>query len=91
MSKGFKKSVAFLFFLLAGITIGSVIAYLAKDIPVLSWLAYSKTVGLATGSPAVIDLIVIKIAIGFELTASVAQILCIIISIIVFGKTCKNL
>lgn len=91
MSKSIKKTIAFLFFLLAGITIGSVIAYFAKDVSWLSWLSYSKTVGLSTSSPAMLDLIVFQLAFGFTLTVNIAQIICVIISIIIFSKTCKSL
>ena len=91
MSKGFKKTIAFIFFLLAGIVVGSVVAYLTKDVSWLSWLSYGKTVGLSTASPAIIDLIVLKIAFGFTLSVNVAQIFCVIIAILVFSKTCKSL
>lgn len=91
MSKGIKKTIAFLFFILAGITIGSAIAYLTKGISWLSWLSLGETVGLSTSSPAIINLIVLKIAFGFTLSVNIAQIFCVIIAIIIFSKTCKSL
>lgn len=91
MAKGLKKTVAFLFFLLAGIAVGSVIARLCVGIPWLSWLSWGQSVGLSTSSPAIIDLIVIKIAFGFSLNANISQIIGVIIAIIIFSKTCKSL
>ena len=46
MTKDIKRTIAFLFFLLAGIVLGTVIARLCEGVPVLSWLAYSMSVGL---------------------------------------------
>ena len=91
MSKGLKKTIAFLFFLLAGITVGSVIAHFTQGMRYLSWLSYGKTVGLSTASPAILDLIVFQIAFGFTLSVNIAQIICVIISILIFSKTCKSL
>lgn len=91
MTKDIKRTIAFLFFLLAGIVLGTVIARLCAEVSFLSWLAYSMSVGLDTASPLVLDLIVFKLAFGFSLTVNPAQILCIIIALIVYNKTCKNL
>ena len=91
MAKGMKKTIAFIFFLLAGVTVGSIVAYFSKDISFLKWLSYAETVGLSTNSPVLVDLSVLKIAFGFTISVSIAQILCIIASILIFSKTCKNL
>ncbi len=91
MTKGLKKTIAFLFFLLAGIVVGSGLAFLIKDVPFLSWLAKGYTVGLSTNSPAILDLIVFQVAFGFTLSVNIIQIFCIIISILIFSKTCKGL
>ena len=91
MGQGLKRTIAFLFFLLAGIVIGTVIAKLCAEVSFLSWLAYEMSVGLATDSPMILDLIVFRLAFGFSLTVNPAQILCIIASFIIYNKTCKNL
>lgn len=91
MAKDLKKTIAFLFFLLAGIVLGTVVARLCADVSFLSWLAYTMSVGLDTASPLVLDLIVFKLAFGFSLTVNPAQIICIIIALIVYNKTCKGL
>ena len=91
MGKDIKKTIAFLFFLLAGIVLGTVVAKLCADIPFLSWLAYSMSVGLDTASPLVLDFIVFKLAFGFTLTVDPAQIICVIIALIIYNKTCRGL
>lgn len=91
MGQGLKRTIAFLFFLLAGIVIGTVLANLCANISFLSWLAYEMSVGLATDSPMILDLIVFKLAFGFSLTVDPAQIICIIASLIIYNKTCRGL
>lgn len=91
MTKDFKKTIAFLFFLLAGIVLGTVLAKICSGVPYLHWLAYSMSVGIDTGSPLVLDLIVFTLAFGFTLEVNTAQIICVIISLIAYNKTCKGL
>lgn len=91
MAKDFKKTIAFLFFLLAGIVLGTVLGKLCANVGFLSWLAYNMNVGIDTGAPVVLDLIVFKLAFGFVLSVNPAQILCVIIALIVYNNTCKGL
>ncbi len=91
MGKNFKKTVAFLFFLLAGITIGAFISHICQGRPYVDWLAWGQEVGLSTNSPAILDLIVFKLAFGFTLKVTIAQIFTVILSIFAFAKTCKSL
>lgn len=91
MGKDIKRTIAFLFFLLAGIVLGTVLAKICAGVSFLSWLAYDMSVGLDTGSPLVLDLIVFKLAFGFTLTVNPAQIICVIAALIIYNKTCKGL
>ncbi|MBP1550230.1 MAG: DUF4321 domain-containing protein [Oscillospiraceae bacterium] len=91
MTKDFKKTIAFLVFLLAGIILGTILGRLCEGVSFLSWLAYSLSVGLDTASPLVLDLIVFKVAFGFSLTVNTAQIICIIAALLIYNKTCKGL
>lgn len=91
MAKDFKKTIAFLVFLLAGIILGTILGRLCDGVSFLSWLAYSMSVGLDTASPLVLDLIVFKVAFGFSLTVNTAQIICIIAALLIYNKTCKGL
>ena len=91
MAKDFKKTVAFLVFLLAGIVLGTILGRLCEGVSFLWWLSYSMSVGIDTASPLVLDLIVFKLAFGFSLTVNTAQIICIIASLLIYNKTCKGL
>ena len=50
-----KKNILLLFFILAGAMVGSLIASAAAGVPMLSWLAYSETIGIPTANPAYLD------------------------------------
>ena len=91
MSKNFKKTIAFIFFLLAGITLGAFVSSVCAGHRYFDWLAWGQEVGLSTDKPAYLDLIVIKIAFGFTLRVTIAQIFTVILSILAFNKTCKSL
>lgn len=91
MAKNFKHNIAFIFFLLAGITLGAFISKISEGKQYLDWLSWGQSVGLSTDKPAVLDLIVIKIAFGFVLKVTIAQIITVLLSILIFSKTCSKL
>ena len=82
MSKTFK----FLFYLLAGVIIGSLLANLLGGIPALSWLAYTKSIGFSAANPAVLDLVIIRITFGFSMSVSVAQIITVSTAMYLYNK-----
>lgn len=82
-----KKTLVFLFYLLAGIIVGSLLATLCAGVPFLSWLSYASSVGFAANNPACLDLIVIKFYFGFSMGVSVAQIICIGIAIFLYNRS----
>ena len=59
--KNFKKTFAFIFFMLAGIILGAFIAYVCEGKDYVGWLAWGKNVGIESFA---IDLYVIKFNIG---------------------------
>jgi hypothetical protein len=91
MAKNFKKTIAFIFFLLAGITLGAFISHICAGQPYVDWLSWGQEIGLSTSSPAMLDLIVLKLAFGFTLKVTIAQIFTVALSIFAFAKTCKSL
>lgn len=82
-----KKSFVFLFYLLAGIILGSLVANLCARVPFLSWLAYSGQIGFAANDPACLDLIIVKLYFGFSIAVSVAQIFCIALALSFYSRT----
>ena len=82
-----KKNILLLFFILAGAMVGSLIASAAAGVPMLSWLAYSETIGIPTANPAYLDLA----AFGLEMGLSIAQIGCIILSLFGYRWALKKI
>ena len=73
-------------FILAGIVVGGLIGELAKNVSWLSWLGYSKGFGLA--EPVVLDISVMKITFGLSINISIAMIIGVIISLVIY-KLCR--
>ena len=83
----FKKTLAFIFFFLAGIVLGAFISYLAQG-SVVNWLAWGKELGVENIN---INLYIIRFSFGLMLNCTVAQLITIPVMLIVYAKTCKNL
>lgn len=86
-----QRTLVFLFFLLAGIIIGALLASVGEAVPFLNWLAYGKTIGLSTSNPMLLDLSMLKIAFGFEIGINVAQIITITIALLVYRNVAQKL
>lgn len=84
----FKRTFAFIFFMLAGIVLGGFIAYICQGRAYVGWLAWGKSVGVEN---VAVDLYVIKFSIGLVIHATISQIFTIAAALIIFSKTCKNL
>lgn len=82
-----KRTFLFLFYLLAGIIIGALLANVLVGIPALAWLGYTNTIGFSAANPAVLDLIICKITFGFSMSVSVAQIITISLAMVLYNKT----
>ncbi|MBP1557708.1 MAG: DUF4321 domain-containing protein [Oscillospiraceae bacterium] len=86
-----QRTLVFLFFLLAGIIVGALLASVGEAVPFLSWLAYGKTIGLSTANPMLLDLSMLKVAFGFEVGINVAQIITITIALLVYRNVAQKL
>lgn len=86
-----QRTLVFLFFLLAGIIVGALLASVCANVPFLSWLAYSKTVGISTSNPLLLDLSMLRLAFGFEVGINVAQIITITIALLVYKNVAQKL
>lgn len=86
-----QRTLVFLFFLLAGIIVGALLASVGEAVPFLSWLAYGKTIGLSTSNPMLLDLSMLKVAFGFEIGINVAQIITITIALLVYRNVAQKL
>ena len=86
--KNFKRTFAFIVFMLAGIVLGAFLAYICDGKSYVGWLAWGKNIGVENVS---VDLYVIKLSFGLMIRATISQIFTIAAALIVFSKTCKNL
>lgn len=89
--KGKLNMALLLFFLLAGVITGALLASLAFGIPFLSWLAYGKNFGLSVQEPLIVDFSVIRLALGFEISINIAQIITITLSMLLYRLVGKKI
>lgn len=82
-----KRNLLLLFYLLAGIIVGSMVATLCANVSFLRWLSYGGTIGFNPSSPFVLDLQVFTLTLGFSFSISVAQIIFIALAIFLYNKT----
>lgn len=85
-----KRALLLLFLLLAGVVFGALIASAASAVGFLSWLGFSRTIGISPDSPFVLDLSVLRMAFGFTTSVSVAQVLCIGLAIVIYNVITKR-
>ncbi len=84
--KNTQKTIMFFIFLLGSIVIGSLVAYLTKDIAFLSWLSYGKTFGINNANPTTIDMGVLQLTFGVGIELNVAVIIFITIGMLIYGR-----
>jgi hypothetical protein len=72
-----KKNVVFIFYIVAGIILGSLIAALCVNVSWLSWLAFGINVGFGGENPAVLDLAVLRIAFGINISITISHVITI--------------
>lgn len=76
-----KKFWINLFLVLAGVVFGTMIAHVTSGISALSWLAFGQSFGLS--SPLTLDLGIITITFGINITISVATVICTALMLII--------
>lgn len=86
-----KKTVLGVFYLVAALVVGALIAAATEQVPFLSWLAFGKSIGLSVRDPVVLDLSVVRIAFGCEIGVTVAHILCFIGAFFGYKYTVKRM
>ncbi|WP_250277679.1 DUF4321 domain-containing protein [[Clostridium] colinum] len=82
--KNTKSSLVFILNVISGLVIGCFIGDMVKEIKYLSWLSYGKTIGLT--SPLSINLEIIAIQFSFTIKFTLAGIIGMIISILIYKK-----
>lgn len=88
---GFKKAVVFILFLMTGAFLGSILTEMVQKIPALSFLTWGKTIGVGVPNPISVDLAVLAFHFGFSIQMNLAILLCIVGSLLVYGKIEKKI
>ena len=79
---GSKNAWALFLLILTGIVLGGFIGMLADKVPALSWLWYGQSFGL--DEPVVLNLGLLVITFGLTIKITIASIIGVIISIIIY-------
>ena len=90
----FKKALLFLFCLISGTVLGSLLGSVCSDIPSLSWLAFSRTIGISPEAPFLMDLGIVRFSVGFQVNISVAHVIMLGVFVAVYNlilRATKNL
>jgi len=75
--------------IVTGAVIGGLVADATQGISWLQWLAYGTEFGVSTAQPFLLDLIIVKISIGFMVTVNLASIIGMILALILYRKIIK--
>ena len=91
MAKTYGKNYwALILLLLAGIVLGSFLAYLTKEIPVLSWLGYGFNFAIGdknSGNVLTVNLLdVLVLNFGFRIKVTIGSVIGILAAVIIYKK-----
>ena len=78
------RNLNFLLFVLCGVVIGGFIGKYLGNLPYFSWLNFGDTFGMS--QPLVLDLGIIALTFGLNITINIAGIIGVVIAIIIFRK-----
>jgi hypothetical protein len=81
-----KNILMLLILIIGGILVGALIASATKNVGSLSWLGYSNSFGLDVNKPEVLNHSVLRLAFGFEINISVAQLICLVCASLLYRK-----
>ncbi|MCR5540046.1 MAG: DUF4321 domain-containing protein [Ruminococcus sp.] len=84
----FKKTFAFLFFILSGIVLGGFLASVCTDVPYFYWMSWGRDLGVENFA---VDFYVIRFNLGFMIHATLSQMVTITLALVLFSKIGKNL
>ena len=77
-----KNAWVLLMMLLAGVVLGGFVGSLAEAVPMLSWLGFGESFGLA--APLVLNLGILEITFGFSLRITVSGLIGMVLAVLVY-------
>ena len=75
--------------LLAGAVLGEFAARLTEDISWLSWLSFGSEFGISADKPFMLDLGVLRLAFGIDVSLNIAIILGLALAFVFYKKVAK--
>lgn len=84
-----RKNFIFAFYVIAGILLGSLVAALAANVSWLAWLRFGVDIGLGADAPAVLDLSVLKLAFGINISVTIAHVITIATALLLHSRRGK--
>lgn len=72
--------------IVTGAVIGGLVADATQGITWLRWLAYGTEFGISTAEPFLLDLVVLKISIGFMVSVNLASVIGMILALLIYRK-----
>ncbi len=79
---GSKNAWALFLMMLVGVVLGGFIGILAAKVPWLSWLSYGQSFGLE--NPIILDLGLLVLTFGLNIKITIAGIIGVVISVIIY-------
>ncbi|MGN0318817.1 MAG: DUF4321 domain-containing protein [Lachnospira sp.] len=80
----YKNGWLLLLFILIGVVVGGLLGEAASHVNFLNWLSYGQTFGLSSDNPLVLDLGVLVITFAFRIKITIATIIGVILSILIY-------
>lgn len=84
--RGNSGSLVFILFIVFGAVIGSVVSELARGSLYFDWLSFGQQFGISTDAPFSMNLGVINLKFGLMFNITIATIISVITSIIVYRR-----
>lgn len=82
-----KKSLVFVFLMVMAMVVGTFLAIqCSSSNSLFHFLSYSYSIGFDEANPLILDLVIVKITLGFTLNISIAHGLSILLAIIFYPK-----
>ncbi len=85
-----KKALLLVLCVIGGVVLGAYVAELCADIPSISWLAFSRGVGISPQAPFVLDLSIFEFSFAFSINVSIAQVITVSLAVCAYNLIVKK-
>lgn len=86
-----KRALLLILLFVAGMVAGAFLAQACAGVYGLSWLAFSRGIGINPAAPLVLDLSVFQFSFGFYIDISIAQIVTVALAMVLYGGLARRI